>query len=747
MRGLWKLGACLLAGCLSGQGAVAQVVGSLGEGVYRIDRSEAAREGALPSMSFEDASDREQWERVENRPASMPTFSDQGGRQVVTFDISDGTSLYGTGEVAGRLLRNGRTNVNWNSDSYGYDLETDSLYQSHPWVLAVRPDGTSFGVLADTTYRSMFDLREGIRIEAEGPAYPVIVIEGEHPREVVERLSDLTGRIEMPPKWALGYHQCRYSYNPDERVLEVARGFRERGIPCDVIWMDIDYMDGFRCFTFDPEQFPDPAGLNEELHSMGFHNVWMIDPGLKDEDGYFVHDQGNTIDAWVKTSDRETDYRGDVWPGTCVFPDYTSTPVRQWWAGLYREFLATGIDGVWNDMNEPAVFGVESKTMPEDNWHRADEAFGGPGPHARFHNVYGMLMVQATREGFLDFYPDRRPFVLSRANFIGGHRYAATWTGDNVASWKHMEWSVPMALNLGLSGQVFSGPDIGGFIGNGGATEKEQGELFARWMGVGALLPFSRGHTAKGNRDKEPWAFGPEVEATSRRALERRYVLMPYLYTLFWRAHTHGTPVMRPAFFADPRDPALRSEDDVFLLGDDLLVRTHMTPSRDRAVAMPGGIWRRFWFAERIEGGSEDPHLPDLYIRGGAIIPTGPVMQYVGHKPLDPLTLVVSLDENGRASGTLYEDAGDGWGHRRAENRVTSFVAERDADGRVEVSIAGYRSARGSELVAYAGEPGFEGAASGRVRVLLVTDDGMLASEGRFGEPVVIDPETAERVR
>jgi len=726
--------------------ARAQLVSQLDEGVFRIDRSPEARAQALPSLSFEDSRRRERTSPTQARPVIMPAISTAEGRQVVTFDLPDGTSLYGTGEVAGRLLRNGRTNVNWNSDSYGYDLETDSLYQSHPWVLAVLPDGSSFGVLADTTHRSTFDLTDGIRIEAEGPAYPLVIIERDHPEAVVETLTEYIGRIEMPPKWAIGYHQCRYSYEPADRVREIAREFRQRRIPCDVIWMDIDYMDGYRCFTFDPEKFSDPAALNDDLHAAGYHSVWMIDPGLKDEDGYFVHDQGERIDAWVKTADKRTNYRGEVWPGMCVFPDYTSARVRQWWAGLYEDFLATGIDGVWNDMNEPAIFGVESKTMPEDNWHRADEALGGPGPHARFHNVYGMLMIRATREGVMDFYPERRPFVLSRANFIGGHRYAATWTGDNVASWQHMEWSVPMALNLGLSGQVFSGPDIGGFIGNGGETEEEQAELFARWMGIGALLPFSRGHTAKGNRDKEPWAFGPMAEATSRRALQRRYILMPYLYTLFWRAHTQGTPIMKPVFFTDPADPALRSEDDAFLLGDDILVRTHMTPARDRAVVMPEGVWRPFHFAARVGGGDEDPHLPDLYIRGGSIVPTGPIMQHVGAKPLDPLTLLVSLDENGRARGTLYEDAGDGWGHRTGENRVTTTTARTTDDGTVLVSFGPFQAAHGRALRSAPPEPAFEGAADGAVRVVLVTDGGMLLGEGEFGDRIVIDPATAEQL-
>jgi len=456
-------------------------------------------------------------------------------------------------------------------------------------------------------------------------------------------------------------------------VRELATQFRERRIPCDVIWMDIDYMDGFRTFTFSSEHFPDPKGLNDWLLSKGFHNVWMINPGVKDEDGFFVRDQLMAGDHAVKRADGSV-FRGEVWPGFCVFPDFTRRATREWWATLYQDFIAQNVTGVWNDMNEPAIFNVDSKTMPEDNIHRADADLGGEGNHQRYHNIYGMQMVRASREGIQAAAPDRRVFVLSRANFLGGHRYAATWSGDNVADWDHLEWSVSMTLNLGLSGQPFNGPDIGGFAGNGTA------DMFRRWMAVGAMMPFARGHTGKGNIDKEPWSFGPEVEATSRRALERRYIMLPFFYTLFREAATNGLPVMRPVFFADPSDPALRSEDDAFLLGADVLVVPFMTPAADRVFALPRGDWRRFDFAHKIDGDAEDEYLPHLYLRGGAILPTGPVKQFVGEKPLDELTLIVALDRNGRASGVLYEDDGDGHAYREGGFRLTEFRASRVDD-------------------------------------------------------------------
>ncbi len=626
-----------------------------------------------------------------------PVFAKEGGKQVVTVKVDAGTSLYGTGEVAGPLLRNGQTVTLWNHDAYGYDDKTPHLYQSHPWVLGVRADGSSFGIIFDSTYRQVISMPPtsggDIKTVVDGREFPVVIIERATPQEVVTTLATLTGTMPLPPKYTIGYHQCRYSYYPDTQVMEIAKGFRDRKIPCDVIWHDIDYMHKFLCFTFDEVHFPDPTRHNADLHKLGFKTVWMIDPGIGankesfPNGKYHVTEQGDAGDHWVHDKNGKP-FLGEVWPGKCYFPDYTRKATREWWAGLYKDWIATGIDGVWNDMNEPAVFNVPSKTMPEDNIHRADAEFGGPGDHARFHNVYGMLMIKATREGIAAARPEKRPFVLSRANFLGGQRYGATWTGDNTADWRHVEWSISMILNIGLSGQPNIGPDIGGFAGNGpdGEPPMDRGTHFARWMGIGAMLPFARGHTGKDNAQKEPWSFGPEVEATCRRAIERRYRLMPHFYTLFDEASRTGLPVARPAFFADPTDPALRSEDDLFLLGDGLLVKCQLAPDGSRVPVMPKGTWRKVAF----EGEAPDPNLPELFVKGGSIIPTGPITQFVDETPLTEVTLLVSLDAKGEASGTLYEDAGEGFGYQKGEFRRTTFKAKAEGnDVKVTTSSEG----------------------------------------------------------
>lgn len=749
-------GTALVGGLSATAGAWEQepgvVVEPIGNRIARYFPSAEAKRSALPSMAFKGPMP-ESGVLPEGAHAA-PVFSTVDGKHTATFNFDGGTSLYGTGEAAGPLLRNGRTIECWNYDAYGYDDKQGNLYQSHPWVLAVRADGSAYGVLADTTYRVKVDMSAAypsggsFSFSAPGPEYPVIVIERRTPQEVVTALATLTGTIAMPPKWALGYHQCRYSYFPDTRVMEIAKGFRSRKIPCDVIWHDIDYMHKFLCFTFDEEHFPDPKRHNDDLHKLGFKTVWMIDPGIAADKAnypngkYAVHETGDAADVWVKAADGKTTYRGEVWPGWCNFPDFTRAETRTWWAGLYKDWMATGIDGVWNDMNEPAVFNTpdKSKTMPEDNKHRPDKEFASatgenPAEHARWHNVYGMLMVKATREGVMAANPDKRPFVLSRASYIGGHRYGAMWTGDNSADWYHLESSVPMALNMGLSGQPFAGPDIGGFAGNGPAGQ--EGKHFARWMGFGAMMPFARAHTATGNIDKEPWSFGPEVEKTCREAIERRYRLLPYLYTLFHEASQTGMPVARPLFFVDPKDPALRSEDDAFLLGGDVMVVPRMVPDGTRVPVLPrwrdGSVWLGFDFGE-----GANPDLPDMYLRPGSIVPAGPVMQYVDEKPLNPLTLLVALDRKGKASGNLYEDAGDGYGYTKGQFLLTSYSADRQEDT-VTIRVLGVegqlaRPARPVTVKLLLDGEESEGGPTVRAvpKVKIVT------GQGNDGEPIVI---------
>lgn len=603
-----------------------------------------------------------------------PIVEKKKGHASAYLDVPQGTSLYGGGEVTGPLLRNGQSIKLWNTDSGAYSVDNGKrLYQSHPWVMGVRPDGTSFGILFDTPYKAeLTTTDERINFETEGELFRIFVIDRESPQAVIKGLAELIGTMPMVPRWALGYQQCRFSYTPASRVIEVADTFRIKRIPCDVMWMDIDYMDGYRIFTFNPQTFPDPAALNRDLHIRGFHSAWMIDPGAKVDSTYFVYKSGTANDVWVKTAQGK-EFHGDAWPGACAFPDFTQPKTVRWWADLYKDFLDKGVDGVWNDVNEPQISNTPTGTMPEDNKHLGGDKIPA-GPHLKYHNVYGYLMVKASREGIMKARPQNRPFILTRSNFLGGQRFAATWTGDN-ASWEsHMTMSVPMILTLGLSGQPFSGADVGGFLFNPDA------DLFGRWMALGAFYPFSRGHACAGTINKEPWAFGQKVEDVSRMALERRYVLLPYYYTLLHEASETGMPIMRPVFFADPKDTLLRAEEQVFLIGENLLV----VPEWAKNPALPKGIWRNL---SLIPSDDKDSYQAKLKIRGGAIIPTGKIIQNTNEKSLDPLTLLVCLDEKGEAHGTLYWDEGDNWSFKDGNYSFQHFTAIRTADNKVQVKI------------------------------------------------------------
>lgn len=603
-----------------------------------------------------------------------PIVEKKKGHASAYLDVPQGTSLYGGGEVTGPLLRNGQSIKLWNTDSGAYSVDNGKrLYQSHPWVMGVRPDGTSFGILFDTPYKAKLTTTdERINFETEGELFRIFVIDRESPQAVIKGLAELIGTMPMVPRWALGYQQCRFSYTPASRVIEVADTFRIKRIPCDVMWMDIDYMDGYRIFTFNPQTFPDPAALNRDLHIRGFHSAWMIDPGAKVDSTYFVYKSGTANDVWVKTAQGK-EFNGDAWPGACAFPDFTQPKTVRWWADLYKDFLDKGVDGVWNDVNEPQISNTPTGTMPEDNKHLGGDKIPA-GPHLKYHNVYGYLMVKASREGIMKARPQNRPFILTRSNFLGGQRFAATWTGNN-ASWEsHMTMSVPMILTLGLSGQPFSGADVGGFLFNPDA------DLFGRWMALGAFYPFSRGHACAGTINKEPWAFGQKVEDVSRMALERRYVLLPYYYTLLHEASETGMPIMRPVFFADPKDTLLRAEEQAFLIGENLLV----VPEWAQNPALPKGIWRNL---SLIPGDDKDSYQAKLKIRGGAIIPTGKIIQNTNEKSLDPLTLLVCLDEKGEAHGTLYWDEGDNWSFKDGNYSFQHFTAIRTADNKVQVKI------------------------------------------------------------
>ncbi len=582
------------------------------------------------------------------------------GGEVRTWKVLPSSlRCYGLGQKSGHLEKRGNAYVMWNTDRGYYWGDDDPLYQSIPFLLGHDAErGQSFGLLLDNTHRSFFDLglsaRDRWSFGAEGGALRYYVLAGPTPKAVVEQHTRLVGRMPLPPRWALGYHQARYSYYPARRVRELAARFRRERIPCDAIHLDIHHMDRYRSFTWDPKRFADPKGLVAELGRSGIKVVAIVDPGLAAISGYRPHDEALAGGHVVRWPDGSV-YRGRVWPGACVFPDFVRPATRRWWGGQLAPLVEAGVAGIWTDMNEPAIFDGPSKTMPLELRHG-----GGPisGSHRRYHNVYGMLMSRATYEGLQRLRPGHRPFVLTRATFAGGHRWAASWTGDNAATWQHLSFAVPMALNMGLSGQAFSGPDVGGFFG------APTPELMSRFLQLGAWMPLFRTHTNIDTPDQEPWSHGAPYTAINRQAIELRYRFLPYLYTLFHQAARRGWPVVRPLFFEFPADRASLREDRQLLVGNAVMVApvTRAAVRRRRVRFPPGSAWfdlhsRRRYSDERVEVPTPLERI-GVFLRAGAVIPSQPVVQHTGERP-GRLELIV-LPSPEPVDSMVYQDRGDG---------------------------------------------------------------------------------------
>jgi alpha-glucosidase len=564
----------------------------------------------------------------------------------------------GFGEKAGKFDRRGTAMTMWNSDIPAYTADTDPLYQSIPFFYALRP-GFSYGVFLDNAFRSFFDMGKASRDEysfgAENGTLNYYVFTGPDPEAIIAEFTHLVGRMPLPPRWSLGYQQCRWSYTPAARVRQIARTFRTLRIPCDVIYLDIDYMDGYRVFTWNPRTFADPRGLLASLRSDGFKTVVIIDPGIKVDTNYLPFRTGVQGDHFVRDSEGSL-FFGDVWPGRCAFPDFSNGSSRHWWGDQFAGLIADGVCGWWNDMNEPSVFNTPSKTIALNALHRPDF---GPPEHAALHNVYGLEMTRATYEGVRRLSPNERPFILTRASFAGGQRYAAAWTGDNLATWEHLRLALTMCLNLSISGQPFVGSDIGGFFGT------PSGELFARWLQLGVFTPLMRAHSAIHERNKEPWEYGEKFTAINRQTIELRYRLLPALYAVMEEASRTGLPAMRPLAFTRPTGRMPNLSDDEFFFGPDLLVAPVLTEGATRrSVSLPSGDWYDFWTGKRTRGDTTITvrapieRIP-FFVRGGSFLATQDVEQYSDQKPAGRAILMVYPPVAGsEGSGHTYEDDG-----------------------------------------------------------------------------------------
>lgn len=606
-------------------------------------------------------------------------YDQKSGNDIVLMSkkIQSSEYFYGLGDKSGDLNLRGRKLQLWGSDTYAYTNETDPLYKNIPFFMSLHRE-MAYGIFFDNTFRSFFDFGKErgnvFSFWAQGGEMDYYFINGPELLSVSEKYTLLTGTPELPPLWSLGFHQCKWSYYPEEKVREVTSEFRKRKIPCDAIYLDIDYMEGFRCFTWSKEYFPNPKKMIDDFKADGFKTIVIIDPGIKIDPEYSVYKEAKEKDYFCKRADGRL-MKGSVWPGLCNFPDFTKPEVRTWWADLFEGLIKeNGIAGVWNDMNEPAVF--EDGTFPDDVRFNYD---GAPCSHKKAHNIYGMLMAKATYEGVKKMGYPNRPFAITRSGYAGLQEYSSVWTGDNVASWEHLQIANAQCQRLSISGVSFTGSDIGGFI------ETPDGELFTRWIQLGIFHPFCRVHSSGDHGDQEPWSFGENITEIVKKFIELRYQLLPYIYTTFWQYATKGTPMLRPLSFLDQENHDAYYRQNEFGLGDNLLI-CPITDEKEtgRWMYLPKGEWFDYWNDTKYIGREEawaDAELDKIpiFIKAGAVIPFYPVQQYVGEKDIKSLKLhIYNTDE--KNTSTLYEDAGNGYDYLEKDlyNVIQFEVSRKD---------------------------------------------------------------------
>jgi alpha-glucosidase len=607
-----------------------------------------------------------------------------GGETTTYKRLLPDERFIGLGEKTGGLNKLGNGYTNWNTDAFGYGGGSDPLYGTTPFYMGLHGAATGknlvYGVFLDNSYKSHFNFGASNRrfsaFTVEGGEMNYYLIHRASVFEVLQDYTMLTGRMELPPLWSLGYHQCRYSYFPDKEVMNIARTFREKQIPADVLWFDIHYMDAYKVFTWHPERFPNPKKMLSELESMGFRTVAITDPGIKVEKGYEGYDDGVKKDVFAKYPDG-TYHTSEVWPGWCHFPDFTKESTRLWWGDKLKPLVEDGLDGFWTDMNEPATWGSRFPDMVEFDFD------GNKATHKKAHNVYGLEMARATFEGSkkhlaaLNPNGGKRPFNLTRAFYSGVQRYSAVWTGDNTSSDDHLMLGARLVSGLGLAGVPFTGVDIGGFNGNGSR------ELFARWITLGAFTPFFRAHAAVYTKEQDPWSFGEDIEEICKNYIELRYKLLPYVYSAFYEASQTGMPVARSlalyhAFDANIYD---RTFDAQYMFGQSLMVAPVRSDKDFTKVYLPEGEWYDFHNDSKYAGKQtivvETPleRLP-LFVKGGQMLVMQSVVQSTKEQPTDVLTVHLYAGKQG-SEFVYYEDDGESYAHEKGDfyKRILSFDA------------------------------------------------------------------------
>jgi alpha-glucosidase len=661
----------------------------------------------VDSLKFKDVEGPSHF-RIEQNETSTSLF--------LKMDRDD--KVFGLGENLGGLNKRGRKYRMYAKDDGHHTPDKMALYGSHPFMLL--KGKTTFGMFLDYPSEIFFDVgyehKDEIHISIPSRDFDLYIFDNPNLNSIIHEFLLLTGKPYMPPKWAFGFQQCRYSYPNAETMKVVANKFRSLDIPCDAIYMDIDYMQDYKVFTVDDNAFPNFEKFVNDMREDGFRLVPILDPGVKVEEGYSVYEDGKEKGYFCKTEEGP-EFMGAVWPGLTHFPDFLNPEARKWWGDLYENFAKLGIISYWNDMNEPAIFftpaGLKELAAELEyvqdrvdlgkdpvaflprlwNWWHSERYYkqfyhNVPGrgmvKHHDVHNLYGMNMARASAEGLLKHAPDQRYFMLSRSSYVGAHRFAVIWTGDNHSWWEHLLVQMRMMMSLNMAGFFYMGADVGGF----GADASS--ELLVRWMQLGAFTPLYRNHSVKDSRHQEPYAFDDESTAMMRDTIRLRYAFLPYAYSEFMRSTEALQPFITPLFLTFESDQSWEVEDQ-FMYGSSLMVApVHVQNARGRYVYLPDGQWLH-WSAASFEkremqvlqAGNHylkaDLSEIPLFVRENHLVTLTEPVNYVEER--QPEELVVVGLVTSQASFKVMIDDGITFGYQRGKVGVLELSVERDAKG------------------------------------------------------------------
>jgi alpha-glucosidase len=577
-----------------------------------------------------------------------------GDKVSVYKKLQEGERFVGMGEALGNLDKRGTGITLNNTDTYKYGDPRLAMYISIPFYMGIHHRQV-YGMFYNNSYKSFFNFGlstpDFTTVNMEGGDADYFFMYDESVGKILEHYSSLTGRINLPPMWSIGYHQSRCSYYPQEKVEWIAETFRKKKIPLDCIVLDADYQQDYQPFRVNKERFPDMPALAASLAKQNIELTASVYPGVAIDSTYHSYVDGLKKDVFVKYADGSL-FKTEIAPVKCFLPDYTNPKARAWWKDKMKWLPDNGIHGYWNDMNEPALGG---SYLPDNLLFDFD---GRKANALEAKNVYGFQMARSSYEAALQNSPARRPFILTRSAFAGVQRYSAVWSGDNTATDEGMLSSILLNNQMGLSGISFCGHDVGGFIGDGSK------DLYKRWIQVGVFSPFCRNHKGCGGPAGEPWAYGDEAEAISKNYIELRYRLMPYLYAAFYEAAQTGMPVARSLCINYPFDDKVYDNiyQHQFLFGDNILVAPVTTQEANKKLYLPKGKWYNLYNDELLKGEQELTkafpiyEIP-LYAKASAIIPMQSIVQSTKELPTDTLFIhVFNGDE--KNTFTYYEDDG-----------------------------------------------------------------------------------------